>query len=156
MKKWFSDNYRAKYESGHPGGYYTTGGRKSVLTRQIIQWVILLLVLFTLYMIFFNPNLSPDVLSVVKPIIYIGEVIIFFGSLFLINRINLGESDLGIWGMRLLAVVIIFFGVLFFFFSGFIVHYTGPVALFGVILIFIGAFMAFRARRRYGQFVYLR
>ena len=107
-------------------------------------------------MIIFNPQLSPSTLNIVKPILYIGEAVIFFGSLFLINNINLGESDLGIWGIRLLAVAVIFFGVLFFFFSGFVTQYTGPVALFGVILVFIGAFMAFRARRRYGQFVYVR
>jgi len=124
--------------------------------RQVIKYAIVLFVVFTLYIILFNPNLSPDLLSIVKPIAYVGEAILFFGSLYLINSINLGESDLGIWGVMVLSGIAIFFGVMFFFFSVFIPKYTGIVALFGLILIVLAAFMAFRVKRRHGQFIYVR
>ena len=77
-------------------------------------------------MVLFNPKLSPATLGVVKPIMYVGEAIILFGSLFLINSINMGESDLGIWGGAIFAVILVFVGVLFFFLSGFVPQYLGP------------------------------
>ena len=75
----------------------------------------------------------------------------------MINGYGLGESDLGVWGMGIMAVVLILFGGFFFFFAGFAPRaYIGYEAWLGIVLGILGIFAAFRARRRYGSFVYVR
>jgi asparagine N-glycosylation enzyme membrane subunit Stt3 len=96
-------------------------------------------------------------MPILSPIIYVTEFIIFVVGLLLLNGFGLGESDLGIWGMGILAIVLIFLGVAFFFGSGFVPRaYLGYDAWFGIILGVLGIFAAFRAKRRYGSFVYVR
>lgn len=109
-----------------------------------------------MYLLLFNPALPKSVLTVLSPIIYITEFIILILGLLLLNGFGLGRSDLGVWGFGILSVVLIGLGVFFFFGSGFVPRvYLGYDAWFGVVLGILGIFAGFRARRRYGTFVYM-
>jgi len=84
--------------------------------------------------------------------------IIVVGSWYIaktIDRINL-ESDLYCWGLRILAAVIIFFGINFLISSTFVLAFADSKLVFnniywilGLCMILLGAFMGFRSARRY-------
>ena len=115
------------------------------------------MLLGVMYLLLFNPSLPQSILAALSPIIYITEILILVFGLVFLDRVNLGVSDLGVWGMGILAIVLILLGVFFYFASGFIPRaYLSYDAWFGIILVVLGLFAAFRARRRYGVFVYVR
>lgn len=136
---------------------YYSHPKRSVDVRKILTWTFTILVVFVLYLLLFNPQLPQGALQILSPIIWMVELVILVSGLMLINGVDLGESDLGIWGMGILGVVLIFFGVVFFFAAGFVPRmYERYDAGFGVILGILGLFAAFRTRRRHGRFVYVR
>ncbi len=124
---------------------------------KIVTWGLLIMVLAVIYLLLFNPNLPSNILPILSPIIYFVEFLILVFGLLYMNGFGLGESDLGVWGFGILGIVLIFFGIFFFFGAGFVAReYLGFEAWFGVILGTLGLFALFRTRRRYGQFIYVR
>lgn len=133
------------------------GRSGNINLRKTLTWTFAILIILVLYLLLFNPQLPQGVLQILSPIIWIIELVILISGLMLINGIGIGESDLGIWGMGILGIVLIFFGVVFFFAAGFVPSaYEEYDAWFGIILGVLGLFAAFRTRRRYGRFVYVR
>jgi hypothetical protein len=100
--------------------------------------------------------LPSGILKDLAPIIYITEAIIFILGLVLINGVGLGRSDLGVWLMGGFGIFLVLLGLLFYFGSGFVPYaYHAYNALFGILIGILGLFALFRAKRRYGSFVYL-
>ena len=115
------------------------------------------LIIGVMYLLLFNPVLPSSVLSTLSPVVYFVEFLIFVFGLLVMNGAGLGDSDLGVWGFGILGAVLVLLGVFFFFGAGFVPRaYLDFEAWFGVILGVLGLFALFRARRRYGTFVYLR
>lgn len=124
---------------------------------KIVTWALIIMVLLVLYLLLFNPTLPNGVLQTLSPVIYFVEFLILVFGLLYMNGFGLGESDLGVWGFGILGVILIFFGIFFFFGAGFVARaYLGFEAWFGVIVGILGLFALFRTRRRYGQFIYVR
>lgn len=129
--------------------------RKKINIAKILGSAFAILFIFVMYLLLFNPALPNGIIPILSPIVYAVELIIFVVGLILINGVNLGRSDLGIWLMGIFGIILIFLGVLFFFSSGFVPRaYLPYEAWFGIILGILGLFALFRTRRRYGTFVY--
>ncbi|MDE1869594.1 MAG: hypothetical protein KGH71_01235 [Candidatus Micrarchaeota archaeon] len=123
----------------------------------ILTWSLVIMFIAVMYLLIFNPNLPNSLLQTLSPIVYIVELLILVFGLLYMNGFGLGESDLGIWGFRILSIVLILLGIFFFFGAAFVSGaYVGFEEWFGVILVILGLFAAFRARRRSGQFIYVR
>lgn len=131
--------------------------RVSRSLAKVVTWGLIIMVLAVIYLLLFNPNLPSSILPILSPIIYFVEFLILVFGLLYMNGFGLGESDLGVWGFGILGIVLIFFGIFFFFGAGFVTReYLSFEAWFGVILSILGLFALFRARRRHGQFIYVR
>ncbi len=110
-----------------------------------------------IYLLLFNPKLPAIVFEFLSPVIYILEIAFLIMGLMTLNQIRLGSSDLGIWVMRLFGIGLIIFSIIYYFIASF----TPPPYNYynfwlAVIFIIFGGFAMFRARRRYGQFIYVR
>ncbi|MDE1869050.1 MAG: hypothetical protein KGH60_03765 [Candidatus Micrarchaeota archaeon] len=75
---------------------------------------------------------------------WITALVILFSTLLAVNWITIGRSDLGVWLMGGLGIVLLFFGLIFWF-SG-----DWPAGFLGLT----GLFSLFRCRRRTGIFIY--
>ena len=85
---------------------------------KIVTWGLIIMVLAVIYLLLFNPNLPSSILPILSPIIYFVEFLILVFGLLYMNGFGLGESDLGVWGFGILGIVLIFFGIFFFFWCG--------------------------------------
>lgn len=75
---------------------------------------------------------------------WIVAIVILITSLIAVNSITLGRSDLGVWSMGILGVVLIFIGIIMWFGGDWPAGFLGLTGLFSL----------FRSRRRTGIFVY--
>ena len=126
-------------------------------SAKIMTYALIFMVIAVLYLLLFDPVLPNGVLQTLSPIIYFVELLILVFGLLYMNGFGLGESDLGVWGFGILGIVLVLLGIFFFFGAGFVARaYLGFEAWFGVILGVLGLFALFRARRRRGQFIYIR
>lgn len=147
-----------RHHHHHHSKYYSPHrpNPKRTLVK-VLKWVCIALISGVMYLLLFNPRLPTWLMQAFSPIIYISELIILIFGLFALNGFGLGSSDLGVWGFGALGVFLLFLGGMFYFGSGFMPYaYHTYEAAFGIVLVILGLFSLFRAKRRYGQFVYVR
>ena len=135
--------------------YYQTQGRSRLPKIKTIITIILFAGL--IYLLLFNPKLPSIVFRFLSPIVYILEIAFLIVGLMTLNQIRLGSSDLGVWAMSILGIFLIIFGFIYYLAASFALPpYNYYNFWLAAIFVIFGIFSVFRARRRYGQFVYVR
>jgi hypothetical protein len=123
-------------------------------------------ILFAISIVFFSEHIiyNSSIGKMFDSLIFFVFLYVILASTWLLAKIidsfNL-ENDLYCWGLRLIGIVVMFFGFIIFSSGTFVMAFSNATSsnifwIAGICLMLLGAFSEYRSFRRHGVFVYMR